>query len=107
MKKETASNVTLMSLRTSPIGWTGHVAPPARLPNGGLYAGAAATGDWRNVPIEPDAAAHVRFIAQVQPPGAVGQQLPDARPGSAVPMVYRKAVDAGAHPGMYCLTKGG
>jgi len=92
-----------MTLLSSPIDWSGHVPAPPRLPNGGLYTGALATGSWGNVPVAPDAAAHVRFMAAVQPPGAVGQQLPVARPGSAVPALYRQPV-GDDFPDQLCFT---
>jgi hypothetical protein len=93
------------SMLYSFIDWTGPVPAPPRLPNGGLYTGEAfaAGAAWGNVPVAPDASAHVRFIGQIQPPGAVGQQLPHSRPGSHVEPVARADVDAAKYPGMQCL----
>jgi hypothetical protein len=93
----------MKGLYASPIDWSGPVPAPARLPNGGLYTGEVAGGAWGNVPIVPDASAHVAFIGRVQPPGAIGQQLPWARPGSHVEPFMRGDVDDKKYPGMMCL----
>lgn len=60
------------------------VPPPARLPNGGLYTGVTAQGDWGNVPVVPES--HVlttkNLVTAKPPPGAVQQSVSLMRPGN-------------------------
>lgn len=94
----------MVKMLYGPVDWTGPVPPPPRLPNGGLYTGEpfAPGAPWGNVPIVPDAAAHVAFVAAVQHPAAVGQQVPWSRPGSIVEP-QGTPVDKHKYPGMVCL----
>lgn len=84
------------------LDWTGPVPVPERLPNGGLFTGELAKGEWGAVSLEPTVGAYVNFAARVQPPGAVGQQVPDPRPGSHVEMLYRQPVGP-QYPGHLCF----
>jgi hypothetical protein len=57
---------------------------PPRLPNGGLYTGQPAHGDWGNVPVVPEA--HVlttqNLLSAGPPPGAIHQSVSLMRPGN-------------------------
>lgn len=58
--------------------------PPARLPNGGLYTGAQATGAWGNVPVVPES--HImttqNLLSANPPKGATVQPVSMERPGN-------------------------
>lgn len=59
-------------------------AIPDRLPNGGLYVGETAKGNWGNVPVVPEA--HIlttkNLLSANPPPGAVKQAPSLQRPGN-------------------------
>lgn len=58
---------------------------PQSRPNGGLYTGATATGDWGAVPVVPEA--HVYLTENLKsagpPPGAIQQPAGFMRPGNS------------------------
>ena len=57
---------------------------PERLPNGGLYVGETAKGNWGNVPVIPEA--HImttkNLLSANPPPGAVKIPASYERPGN-------------------------
>lgn len=73
-----------MSLSYSFLEYTTPVPPPPRLPNGGLYVGEEAKGNWGNVPIVPES--HVlttqNLLSANPPPGAVNIPMSLERPGN-------------------------
>lgn len=66
------------------IDWKAPVTPPARLPNGGLYTGETARGNWGNVPVVPES--HIlttqNLLSAHPPDRAVVQPGSQERPGN-------------------------
>jgi len=72
-----------MSLSYSFLEYTSPVQIPPRQPNGGLYAGKTATGDWGNFPVIPDAVNYTTNLQSAEPPpGYQNQIVSTIRPGN-------------------------
>lgn len=70
-------------LEFSFIETTYPIKPPPRAPNGGLYTGETAYGNWGNVPVEPET--HIlaeNLLSANPPPNAHKQPMSYERPGN-------------------------
>lgn len=71
------------SLNFSFIDWKSPVNIPPRLPNGGLYTGETAKGDWGNIPIIPDANVYASHLNTINSPPEIQKQATSfERPGN-------------------------
>jgi len=72
-----------MSLPYSFLNYNSPVSIPPRKPNGGLYNGATATGNWGNYPVVPDAVNYTTNLQSAEPPPNYQYQVVSTvRPGN-------------------------